>query len=391
MSARLNPYVARASRENFAPVLKLAFDPEFLMLSAAQHYAPPGEHLVQAVREAAGDLASYRYGWPDGETALLEAIGEKLRTRNGIQADPISEVRVTHGAGHAFLMTLMAFLSPGDEVITADPSFPLNWYASGLFGATVVSCPIDGPGGFEALPDRIAEAVTPRTKAIILHSVNNPTGDVLSRDVAERIAEVAIRGDLLVLSDEVYERFTYDGTSNMSIASVPGMKDRTVSIFGLSKDYNLPGLRVGYLATSAAINGALGLIQWNGPVGASVIGQRAALAALMGPQDGLERLVAELGQTRRRVVDALNQIPGVRCDLPAGGFFVFPDVSAHTDDVEDLYLRLAREVKVGVSSGTWYGSRGAGHIRICYGALSPQQVDVALGRLEAFLRAGARP
>lgn len=384
---RLNPLVANAPVERFGPVLKYSSHPDFIDLSSAHHHGPVAPHIVAALHDALGRDV-FRYGAMAGEAALLDAIAEKVRRRNGLEVDPRTEVRVTNGAGHAFLMTLMAFLSPGDEVLSPDPSFPLNWFVPRMLGATVVGCPIDGPGGVEALPDRMAEAITPRTKAITFHPVNNPTGHVIPRRVIERIAELAERHDLLVLSDEVYEWFAYDGTESISIASFPGLKKRTATIFGFAKEYNLPGLRVGYVVTSPEISRAIARIQANGPVGASVLGQYGALAALTGPHDSLERLVAELAESRRCVVDALASIPGVRVAMPQGGFFVFPDVSAHTPNVDDLYARIAAEAKVGVAAGTWYGAGGAGHIRICYGSQERGRVLEAIARIASLLAAG---
>lgn len=380
---QLNPAVAGARTELFGPLKQLAGDPEFIDVSVAQHYRPPAEHIVAAVRGAVIP-ERFRYGATAGEPDLLGAIADRLATR-GIRVDPAAEIRVVHGSGHAFLMTLMAFLRPGDEVITLEPSFPLNWYTCEVLGASAVGVPIGGPEGMPTVAGRIAASVTPRTKAIIVHPVNNPTGDVLARQVVKGIAEVALRHDLLVLSDEVFAAFVFDGLQMTSIASLPGMHERTVTIGGVSKDYNLPGLRVGYLAGPAPIVEAIGRIQHNGPVGASVLGQVGALAALTGPQQAMTDLIAELSRTRMTVVNALNRIPGVACPTPQGGFFVFADLTRLGANVDGLYLALAREAKIGVAPGTWYGRSGAGHLRICYGAVPPERIPEFVRRLEAYL------
>ncbi len=383
MVRQLNPAVVAARTERFGPLRQLAEDPEFINLAVAQHYRPPAEHIIAAVRDGVVP-ERFRYGATAGEPELLRAIASRLAER-GMHVDPTTEIRVVHGSGHAFLMTLMAFLCPGDEVITLEPSFPLNWYTCEVLGASVVGVPIGGPAGMPSIADRIAASVTPRTKAIIVHPVNNPTGDVLTRQAVEGIAEVARRRDLLVLSDEVFATFVFDGVQMTSIASLPGMHERTVTIGGVSKDYNLPGLRVGYLAGPAPIVEAIGHIQHNGPVGASVLGQVGALAALTGPQDAMINLVAELSRTRAGVVDALNRIPGVVCPPPDGGFFVFADLTRLGIDADQIYLALAREAKIGVSPGTWYGRSGSGHLRICYGAAPPEGVHEFVRRLGAYL------
>ena len=284
---RLNPHVLAAQVEDFGPVRRAQSDPAVISLAVADPYKRPFAHVLQAYHQAIDDGFT-RYGPSEGFLDLREAIARKLASRNGISADPEGEILVTHGAGNAFLHALMACLQPGDEVLTPDPSFPLNFGSTQVLGAIPVSCPLDGPGGLAGLPDRMAEAVTPRTRMIILHNPNNPTGDVLPRDVLERIARLAQAHDLAVLSDEVYERYVYDGHEHVSMATLPGMQDRTITVFSFSKDYGLSGLRVGYLTAARSLVAAISRIQRNDGSGANAPGQRAALAALTGPQDGLD-------------------------------------------------------------------------------------------------------
>ncbi len=381
---RLNPHVLAAQVEDFGPVRRAQADPAVISLAVADPYKRPFPHVLAAYH-AAIDAGFTRYGPSEGFRDLREALAGKLAARHGIHADPDTEILVTHGAGNAFLLSLMACLQPGDEVLTPDPSFPLNFGASQVLGGVPVSCPLDGPGGVATLPDRMGEAVTARTRLIILHNPNNPTGDVLPRAVLERIARLAQAHDLAVVSDEVYERFVYDGHEHVSIATLPGMKERTITLFSFSKDYGLSGLRIGYLTAAPALVAAISRIQRNDGSGANVPGQRTALAALSGPQDELEAWVAEFDAARRRTVAALNQVPGVTCALPAGGYFVFPDLAAYGES-EVLCRRCLEEAKVGLAPGTWYGRRGAGHVRLCYAGAPAERLEEALERIAAFLK-----
>ena len=383
MTLRLNPHVLASQVEDFRAIRTAQQDPDFISLAVAEPYPPPLPHVLDAY-QAAIRAGFTRYGPSEGFRDLREAVALQCATRHGIVVDPDREVLITHGAGHGFLMTLMAFLQPGDEVLTPDPSFPLNFGTTQVVGAVPVSCPIDGPGGIDALPERMAEAVTARTRLIILHNPNNPTGDVLPGAVLERIARLAEARNLAILSDEVYERFVYDGARHLSIAALPGMKERTVTLFSPSKDHGLSGLRVGYLVAAAPVVAAIFRIQRNDGSGAGAAAQRAAFAALTGSQAALDGWVAEFAATRRRVVAALNALPGVRCPLPAGGYFVFPAVAGPGD--EDAFCRdLLQQARVGVAPGHWYGAAGRGHVRLCYGAVPPGRLDEALVRLQGFL------
>ena len=384
MPVPLNANVVQAPAEDFSALKRAAAsDSSFISLAVAEPYKQPFPHALEAYKRAIDD-GFVRYGLGEGVLPLREAIAEKLRARNGIVVDPGTEVRVTHGAGHALLLALLAFLAPGDEALTADPSFPLNFGTTRLIGAVPLSCPIDGPGGLEALPDRMAEAISPRTRLIVLHSPNNPTGDLLPQSVLERIAELAERHDLGVLSDEVYERFVYDGRRHFSVASLPGMLERTITVHGFSKEYCLSGLRVGYMSGGARLLAACGRIQQNDGAGANPASQMAALAALTGPQDELDRWAVEFDGTRRRTVETLNAIQGVSCPLPASGYFAFPDVGM-LGDVEALWQGLLENARVGVAPGSWYSQRPPANVRICYAAAPPERVAEALRRMVDYM------
>jgi len=230
---QLNPHVLACQVEDFTALRAAARDPDFISLAIADPHRRPAPHVIDAFCAAAASGYTH-YAPLRGDPDLRRAIADKLARENAIAADADTEVLVTHGAGHGFLVSLMALLQPGDEVLTPDPSFPLNFGSVQLLGAIPVPCRIDGPGGLANLPARMAAAITPRTRAIILHNPNNPTGDVLPTPVLQQIAALARHHDLAVLSDEVYERFIYTADRPVSIAALPGMHDRTVTLFGFS-------------------------------------------------------------------------------------------------------------------------------------------------------------
>lgn len=381
----LNPHVLNCQIEDFRAVREAAADPEFISLAIADPYYPPAPHVIAAFCEAASGGFT-RYAPLAGDPELRQAIASKVRSANNIVADPATDVFVTHGAGHAFLVSLIALLQPGDEVLTTDPGFPLNFGSVQLLGAKPVVCSIAGPDGLASLPERMEAAITPRTRAMILHNPINPTGHVMGVELLKRLAAVACKYDLAVLSDEVYERFVYDESTLPSIASFPGMRERTVTLFGFSKDHVISGLRVGYLVSSERIVAAISRIVQNNGVGAGAAAQRAALAALTGPQDQVNAMVAEFKALRHVVTDRLNAISGLRCQLPAGGYFCFVDATAY-GDAEELCRRMIREARVGLSPGSWNGPAGAGHFRLCYGAAPQQRIAIALDRLEHALTA----
>lgn len=385
MVIKLNPHVLNCPIEDFRAVRAAAHDPSFISLAIADPYYSPAPHVIDAFREAT--ISKYmRYAPLKGDPQLLQAIAAKLERMNGIAADPDRNILVTHGAGHGFLVALMTLLQPGDEVLTTDPGFPLNFGTVQLLGAKPVCCGIGGAEGLTGLAERMESMITPRTRVMILHNPINPTGQVMRLELLQSLAALACKYNLTVLSDEVYERFVYDQPAPPSIASLPGMTERTVTLFGFSKDYVISGLRVGYLVGSERIVAAISRIVQNDGVGAGAAAQRAALAALTGPQTQVENMVREFGKLRHLVTARLNAIPGLACQVPAGGYFCFVDATAY-GDAEALCERMIREAGVGLSPGSWNGPAGAGHFRLCYGAAPEEKVRTALDRIEEALAA----
>ncbi len=339
------------------------------------------------VREAAKralDEGMTHYPPFAGLPALREAIADDATARKGFPVEP-SQVFVTVGGKGVMVYAILALAEPGDEVIVPDPGYPIYESLSRFVGATPVPIPIRMERDFRLDVDELASLITPRTRLLVLNSPANPTGGVLTRTDIERVAELAVRHDLVVLADEIYARILYDGAEHVSIASLPGMANRTVVLDGFSKTYAMTGWRLGYAIVPPWLADAYGTLIINTISGATAFAQAGAIEALRGPQDDVEAMVREFRARRDLVVDGLAAIPGVRCHRPQGAFYVFPDVSGTGFSGAELADRLLHDAGVCVLAGTAFGDVGSGHIRISY-ANSRENLAEALRRIEGFVR-----
>ena len=321
-----------------------------------------------------------------GTPAFRAAIAAKLAARNGIDAGP-EGVLVTNGLTHGAFAAFMALLDPGDEVLLFDPFYPQHLGKIELAGARPVFVTLDPADGFRLHEAAIEAAVTPRTRMVVLVNPVNPTGRVLDRAELEALAAVALRHDLLVLSDEVYEDIVYDGRRHLSIAALPGMADRTVTTFAFTKSYAMDGWRLGYLAAPEWAMPGLVKITANDVTHVNTFIQAGGVAALTGPADVLAGLVAEDRAKRDLVVARLNQMPGVRCPAPEGAIYAFPNVSATGLPSQLLADRILAETGVVVEAGSFYGRAGEGHLRVCFGSEGMARLNEAMTRLTRFFNA----
>jgi len=338
------------------------------------------------VREAAKralDAGATHYAPFAGIPELRQAIAEDAAARKGFPVDP-SQVFVTVGGKGVMVYAILGLIDPGDEVIVPDPGYPIYESLTRFIGATPVPIPIRQAHEFRLDVDELAGLITPRTRMIVINSPANPTGGVLTREDNERIADLAIRHDLIVLADEIYGRILYDGAEHVSIASLPGMAERTIVLDGFSKTFAMTGWRLGYAIVPPPLVGPFGTLIINTISCAPTFAQVGAVEALRGPQDAVDAMVVEFRARRDLVVDGLNAIPGIRCLRPQGAFYVFPDITATGLSGAELADRLLHEAGVCVLAGTAFGGLGTDHIRISY-ANSRENLTEALGRIRTVV------
>lgn len=342
-------------------------------------------HIKAATKQALDD-GRVHYGDFLGELDLREALTRKLAQRNKIDAAP-DEILLVNGLTHGAYATCMAAINPGDEVITLTPYYPQHINKIELAGGKVVMAPLNKESGFRIDPDAIERQITPNTKMIALVNPANPTGRVFSLSELEALAEIAIKHDLLVMSDEVYEQILYNENQHISIASLPGMKDRTISLFAFTKAYAMDGWRIGYAVANRRFIKGLLEITANDVAHVNVFIQAGALAAVSESQQCVKDMVEEDCRRMKMTCTRLNAMLGVRCPQPEGTIYAFPDVSMLEQSSQALANEILEETHVALESGSFYGTEGEGHLRICFGAESYERISEAMDRLEIFFKA----
>lgn len=339
-------------------------------------------HIKAAVKEAL-DAGHVHYGEFAGEKMFREALVDKLRSFNKLDV-AADEIIVTNGLTHASFAVIMAAVDPGDEVILLEPYYPQHINKIELAGGTVVTAPLDKNNNFAIDRAALESRINERTRMICVVNPANPTGRVYTRDELQIVADLAIEHDLLVLSDEVYEQITFDGHRHISIASLPGMWERTFSCHAFTKAFAMDGWRLGYVACKRDFIPALLKISVNDVAHVNVFIQHGGYAAIKGPQDCLAEMVAEDDRRRQLVCRRLNAIEGIVCPPPQGSIYAFPDVSAIGRSSQRIAEEILEQTRVVTEAGTFYGLAGEGHLRICFGAEPYEVIEEAMDRLEAY-------
>ncbi len=339
-------------------------------------------HVREAAKRALDDGATHYAPFP-GIPELRQAIADDVDRRKGVAVDP-SQVFVTVGGKGVMLYAILGLIDPGDEVIVPDPGYPIYESLTRFVGATPIPIPIRMEHDFRLDVEELASLITPRTRLLIINSPANPTGGVLTRSDLQRIAELAEEHDLWVMTDEIYARILYDGEEHVSIASLPGMAERTIILDGFSKTFAMTGWRLGYAVVPESLKEVFGDLVINTISCAPTFAQVGAVQALVGPQDDVEAMVVEFKARRDLVVNGLNEIQGIRCATPRGAFYAFPDISGTGLSGADFAERLLVEADVCVLAGTAFGGVGTDHIRISY-ANSRENLDEALARTGRFV------
>ena len=337
------------------------------------------------IREAAKralDEGATHYTPTVGIPELRAAIAADATARKGFAVTP-DRVVVTPGGKPIMFFAILALIGDGDEVIYPDPGFPIYESMANCVGGKAVPCPVRQENGFRLDPSELASLVTSRTRLVILNSPANPTGGVSTREDLEQIAAVARDRDLVVLADEIYGRILYEG-EHVSIASLPGMAERTIVLDGFSKTYAMTGWRLGYGIVPEALITPFSRLIVNSVSCTNAATQWAGVEALTGPQDSVDAMVAEFRDRRDLVVDGLNSIPGVTCLRPAGAFYAFPNIAGTGLTGAELAEKLLKEGGVSVLAGTAFGHVGGDHLRLSY-ANSRPNLEEAIRRMRSVI------
>ena len=353
---------------------------DVIHLEIGQPDFPTPSHIKEAAKQAL-DEGWTGYGPTAGLPECREAIAQYVSATRGIDVG-VENVCVVPGGKPIMYFVMTALLEPGDEVIYPNPGFPIYESLVDFLGATRVPMPLVEERGFSFDLELFARSLSPRTKLVVLNSPGNPTGGVIPHADLARIAELVRDRDLIVLSDEIYSRIWYDERPE-SIAQFDGLLPKTVILDGFSKTYSMTGWRLGYGVMPTWLAGAVERLMVNSNSCTASFTQRAGIAALRGPQDCVDAMVAEFRRRRDVMVAGLNAIPGFRCAVPSGAFYAFPNVSRTGLDSRTLADLLLNEAGVSCLSGTAFGDYGDGYLRFSY-ANSLENIERALGQIRAL-------
>ena len=321
------------------------------------------DYITAAAFQAIENGATHYPAPMKGITPLLEAIAAKMQADNGITVKPGSDIVVTPGGKWALFLALSAILNPGDEVLYLEPVWVSYPPMIVLAGGTPIPVTLSADDNFRITADQLREKVTPRTKALMVNSPNNPTGRVITQDELDAIVEVALEHDLYVISDEIYESIIFDGRQHLSPAAQPGMAERTLTINGLSKSHAMTGWRLGWLAGPTPIMKLATQMNSQTVSSAANFTMHAAVAALTGPKEVTRAMSAEYQKRRDFMVPALNAIPGVECLDIEGAFYLFPRFPNSTKNSAELAEALIEKAGIASVPGGAFGKSGEGHVR----------------------------
>jgi len=324
-----------------------------------------------------------KYTSNSGTVELRRALSDHLFWRYRVHYDSEKELLITVGVSEALLCAMLATIEPGDEVIVPEPSFVAYQPSVVFAGGTPVVVETRVENQFQVTGESIERAVTPKTKGILIGYPNNPTGAVMSRGRLLEVAQVAEKHDLLVFSDEIYDRLVY-GVEHVCFSALPGMRDRTILLGGFSKDYAMTGWRIGYACGNPEVLGAIRKIHQYIIMSAPTMGQACALEALLHGEADVQNMVRLYDERRRLIVSGLNRI-GLPTFEPHGAFYAFPDIRRTGLRSETFCEKLLDSERVAVVPGNAFGACGEGFVRICYAA-SMEEIEEALSRIERFVK-----
>ena len=370
------------------------------VLEQAERYEALGKRMIHLeigrpwfdtpapVKEAAKralDEGKVHYAPNRGIPELRQAISEKLQRENGIVAEPDTEVFVTCGNKQATYLTIMALVNPGDEVVVANPEYSPHEKEVVFAGGVPKHVELSADNGWRLEDEALRAAISERTKLIFLNTPQNPSGRVFTREELELVADVAQEHDLLVLTDETYEYITFDGHVHHSLASFPGMGERTISTFALTKSFAMDGWRLGYLSAPPEITAAMVKLVQLSTASPNTFAQHGAVVAVQGGRKLIQEMVAYDERARTLFVDRLNAM-GLPCPPVEGTIYAFPDTTSIARSSVKASQVLLEECGVAATPGLAYGTAGEGRVRFAFGAAPVEELEEALDRIEQLAR-----
>lgn len=338
-------------------------------------------NIIDAAITALNDGYTH-YNPSAGMMETREAFASYISKDRGVDVKP-TQIVVTPGGKPIIFFTALALLDPGDEAVYPNPGFPIYESMINYTGAKAVPAPLEEEHGFAFTSEKLDELITDKTKLVIINSPQNPTGGVLPDDVLDHLAELAVKYDFFVLSDEIYSKIVYEGKFS-SIYTRPGMPERTIILDGHSKTYAMTGWRLGYGVMPEFLAEKVAKLQTNSNSCTCSFTQVAGVEALQGPQDGVTKMVEEFRARRDLIVDGLNKLPGFSCHKPSGAFYVFPNIKETGKTSKEMEGFLMTEAGVAALAGTSFGKYGEGYLRFSY-ANSQENIKKALDKIAAVL------
>ncbi len=369
---------------NFAKIMKMAAEgKDIISLGPGEPDFITPEHIRESAMKAI-DKGYTHYSPPGGRTETKQAIAKKLKKDNKINVSP-DEIVVTCGSQEALFLATLSLLDPGEKMIVPDPGFLAFISMVETVTGVPVSIPLIEENGFEFDPDELEKLIDRRTKVILINSPSNPTGRILKKKNLERLADIAIQHDLVIFSDEAYEKLTYDNKKHISIASLNGMKERVLTFQSFSKTYAMAGFRVGYVAGPKDLIQVMTRLHIYTTVSAPTVSQIAAVEALTSDQSCVQEMRREYDRRRKLITKRLEEIPRISCLRPEGAFYAFPNITKlgmSSVEVSNFFLKKA---KVLVVPGSEFGKYGEGYVRMSY-ATAYDKIEEAMDRIEKVVR-----
>ena len=382
MESKFSERARRLPTSKFAEIRRMAIGrTDLIRLELGEPDFDTPQHIKDAAIEAINEGFTH-YTSSEGLLELREAVARKLKRENGIEADPETEILITDGGLGAIFAAIQSLVNPGDEVIVFDPAWPRYTQNVLLVGGIPKRVFLGEKEGFVPDVDGIKKNVTKKTKLIILNTPNNPTGGVIPKKVIEEIGDLAVERDLILILDEVYERIVYE-VKHFSLATRSDLKDHIVTVFSLSKTYAMTGWRIGYAVSHANIIEAMGKIGGYANACRTSLAQKAAIAALDGPQDSVDIMVKEYRKRRDLMAKRLKEMDTFSIAKPAGAFYLYPRILLDVKS-PDFTKQLVEKAKVVVMPGTAFSMKGEQHVRISY-ANSMEKISEAMNRIQRVI------